>query len=243
MINNKAIILVTAVILCLICGLLFFTQSAPLFDKQKFEVSNLSLAYGHKTLLGMPLQMSYEPVLSLTIRNLHSSSLTHMGLTIDGVNYGRSTVKIPPGQVYEESISLPDIILSSSKTYKIELTSTFADGSYQTHVQSYTTPQFKGQAQITEVSLELKTHLSYFHIEIKNTGNLPTTRASCSLGGREGMVLLTSQSAMPGEIIKGGFNGLSSHLFEIGSAYSVNVQLTYMGGSTSTVRTSVVAQS
>lgn len=216
------------------------SELSPLSETKKFDLSSLSLAYGQKP---NSMGMAYEPVLTLTVKNLHSSSLTHMGLIIDGVNYGRSSLKIPPGQLQEESINLPDIILTSSRTYTIELTFTFADGTYQTSTRSYTTPQFKGQVTVTELTLELTTHLSYFHIELKNTGNLPTTQASCSLGGREGMVLMLYQHTMPSEIIKGGFSGISSSMFEEGNAYSVAVQLTYADGSKSNVQTSVIARS
>jgi archaellum component FlaF (FlaF/FlaG flagellin family) len=244
--NTKVVILVAVILICsIICLVLFIPGSplseiSPLTETKKFDLSNLSLAYGQKP---NSMGMAFEPVLTLTVKNLHSSSLTHMGLIIDGVNYGRTSLKIPPGQVQEESVHLPDIPLVSSRTYTIELTFTFADGSYQNSTLLHTTPQFKGQATVTELTLELTTFLSYFHIELKNTGNLPTTQATCSLGGREGMVLMLYQHTMPEEIIEGGFSGLSSSLFEEGKAYSVAVQLTYADGSKSTVQTSVIARS
>lgn len=240
--NRKVVIItILAVVLALITGFVLFGQNSSFFDPQKFEVSNMRLTYEFN--IAPALGGSPQAIIGFTVRNLHNSYLTTVGLTIDGVNYGLSTLQVPPGQTQEESLPLNNLALSSSKTYSTKLTFTFADGKYQTYSGSYATPQFKGQATVTSVSLTLSTYLYNFHVEIQNTGNLPITEAKYRFfnGFEQSLVPLY---ALPGETLSGGetLSNLSGSLVE-GSAYPVTIQLTYFDGSTSTINTSVTARS
>jgi hypothetical protein len=241
--NRRVVIIaILAVVLALTAGLVLLGLNSSFFTPQKFEVSNIRLTYGTQTLFGYTMSGSFQAVIVFTVRNLYNSYLNTVGVTIDGVNYGLSTLQVPPGQTQEESLPLNNLALSSSKTYSITLTFTFADGKYQTHSGSYTTPQFKGQATVTSISLTLASPYLYnFHVEVKNTGNLPITMAKYRFfNGFE--QILTPLYASPGETMWGG-EALSSALLVEGSAYPVTIQVTYSDGSTSTINTSVIARS
>jgi hypothetical protein len=241
--NRKvAIIISTVVVLASAIGTVLVIQSLFLANPQKFEVSNLTLTYGPQTLYGINLGGT-QSVLRFTVRNLYSSSLTTVGITVDGVNYGMSTLQIPAGQMQEESLSVKNMVLSSSTTYAVGLTFTFADGSYQTYSGSYTTPQFKGKAQVTRSSLILSGLLQApsFSLTLQNTGNLPITSAKYWVQNYQFESSLPIAGAlMPGETVTGGWSLLIT--YEVGQAYSVTVQVTYIDGTTSTIQTSVIAQ-
>jgi hypothetical protein len=142
---------------------------------------------------------------------------------------------------------IQNMTLASSETYSIKLTFTFADGKYQSYSQSYTTPQFQGQAQVTSSSLTLGHLLVEFSLTMKNTGNLPITNVNCMVANQyQALFIIKGGAVIPGDTITGGWTGAYSSVsaeFQAGTAYSVKIQLTYADGSTSTIQTSVIAQS
>jgi hypothetical protein len=241
--RNVAIITTVAVVLALIAGLVLLGLNPSFLNPQKFEVSNMRLTYGSQALFGYTIVGSFQAIIVFTLRNMYNSYLNTVGLTIDGVNYGLSTLQVPPGQTQEESLPLNNLALSSSKTYSIKLTFTFADGKYETYSGPYTTPQFKGQATVSSISLTLSTYLYTFHVEVRNTGNLPITMAKFRFFHGFDQIL-SPVYALPGETMSGGesLSNLSGSLVE-GSAYPVTIQVTYFDGSTSTINTSVIARS
>lgn len=232
--RNIAIIAVFVVALALVASLVLLGLNPSFLNPQKFEVTNMILTYGSQA------YSSFQSFIVFTVRNLDDSYLNTVSVTIDGVHFGLSTLQLPPGQTQEKSLPLNNLVLSSSKTYGITLTFTFADGKYQTHSGSYTTPLFKGQVTVTSLSLTLFTYLYDFHVKVKNTGNLPITMAKYRFfNGFE--QILSPMYALPGQTLSGG-ESLWNSLVE-GSAYPVTIQVTYLDGSTSTINTSVVAQS
>jgi len=214
-------------------------------SSRRIEVTNVELTYDYPKMSGVEVNGQVLPVTKFTVKTLHNSYITYMGLSVNGVLQGFQDLQIPPGQTEDESISLKDVILSSAKTYHIEITFTFKDGSTQNYSGDYTTPQFKGQAQILSSSLqrsEFNNTEYYFGIELQNTGNLPMVSANCSIEGcpwSTGLYVMYLKTDMS---MKGG-GLLLDYGWEDGKAYSVTVQVTYFDGSNSTLRTSVVAQS
>lgn len=236
--RNIAIIVILAAVLALIPGLVLFVLNSSFLNSQKFEVSNMRITYAHG--IGDYPQV----IINFTVRNLYNSYISTVGVTIDGADYGSSTLQVNPGQAQEASIPLNNFTLSSSKTYGVKLTFAFADGQYQTYLGSYTTPQFKGEATVTSKSLIVYFtgyyNVGHFNLVIQNTGNLPITEAKCVFWVFD--PILSNYYALPGE--KLGFSGnfaLSS--YPAISAYPVTIQVTYSDGSTSTIDTSVTAQS
>lgn len=212
----------------IIVGVILLGQHSYFFvGGRKIEVSNLKIDYG-KTLYS-------ARAVYFRARNLHSSYLTAVGLEVNGVNYGFSTLQVPSGQIQDASLPVNNMALSSLTTYSIELTFTFADGKYQTYSESYTTPQFRGQAEVTSISLTG----GVIRLTIQNTGNLPITRAMYNFINQEMCITL---GLMLGDSATGGMS-YSSLIFQVGKAYSVTIQAEYLDGSSSTTNTSVIAQS
>ena len=220
----------------IVCGLVLIVVGTILLGQgfyffgggRKIEVSNLKIDYVN------PLYSASCGAVYFRARNLHSSYLTAVGLEVNGVNYGFSALQVPSGQIQDKSLPVDNMALSSLTTYSIELTFTFADGKYQTHSESYTTPQFRGQVEVTSISLTG----GVIRLTIKNTGNLPITRATFNFINQEMYITL---GLMPGDSAMGGMS-YSSLIFQVGKAYSVTIQAEYLDGSTSTINTSVIAQ-
>ncbi|MFX1343449.1 MAG: hypothetical protein ACFFAL_12325 [Promethearchaeota archaeon] len=233
--RNIVIIAVLVVALALVASLVLLGLNPSFLNPQKFEVTNVRLTYGSQA------YGSFQAFVVFTLRNLDDSYLNTVGVAVDGVNFGLSALQIPPGQTQEKSLPLGNLVLSSSKTYGITLTFTFADGKYQDYSGSYTTPVFKGQVTVTSLSLTLFTYLYNFHVEVKNTGNLPITMAKYRFSNGFEQIL-SPMYALPGQTLSGGESLFRGSLVE-GSAYPVTIQVTYFDGSTSTISTSVVAQS
>jgi len=220
----------------IVVGVILFGQGSSFFGgSRKIEVSNLKIDYG-KTWYS-----DFQSTIYFRVKNLYGSQLTTVGLMVNGVNYGLSSLQVPPGQTVDWSGPLPNTAITSSSRYEIEMTFTFADGKYQTNSESYTTPEYKGQIQVTTVSLTLSAYLRSFHVEIKNTGNLPILEAKYTFfdGFEE---TFSPLFAAPGETLSGG-NTLSNLSGSIvaGSAYPVTIRVRYIDGSTFVMQTSVIA--
>jgi len=86
--NKKAVISIASVsiILALVAGLVVFSQDSFLFGKPKIEVDNVKLYLEPQTLTGNSMSDSSRTFISFTLRNLYSSDLTTVGLTINGIN-------------------------------------------------------------------------------------------------------------------------------------------------------------
>ena len=235
---NRKIVTITVltVVFGLIACLVLLGQNSSFLNPQKFEFTNMRLTYAHG-IGGYP-----QVIINFTVRNLYNSYMTAVGVTIDGADYGFSTLQVNPGQTQEASIPLNNLTLSSSKTYDVKLTFAFADGQYQTYLGSYTMPQFKGQTTVTSISLIVYStgysNIGHFDLVIQNTGNLPITEAKCIFGFDP---ILSDYYALPGE--KLGFTENLPLNTPATSAYPVIIQLTYSDGSTSTINTSVTARS
>lgn len=222
--------IVCGILVLIVVGVILLGQGSYFFGGgRKIEVSNLKIDYG-KTLYS-----DFQSTVYFRAKNLHSSYLTTVGLEVNGVNYGLSTLQVPSGQIQDESLPVNNMALSSLTTYSIELTFTFADGKYQTYSGSYTTPQFRGQAKVTSISLTG----GVIRLTIQNTGNLPITRAMYNFINQD---MYITVGLMPGDSATGGMS-YSSLIFQVGKAYSVTIQVEYLDGSTSTINTSVIAQS
>jgi hypothetical protein len=221
-------------VLIVVCVILLGQGSSFFGGSRKIEVSNLKIDYGRTW------YSDFQSTIYFRVKNLYSSQLTTVGLMVNGVNYGLSYLQVPSGQTVDWSGPLPNTAITSSSRYEIEMTFTFADGKYQTNSESYTTPEYKGQIQMTTVSLTLSTYLYYFHVEIKNTGNLPIMSAKyVFFGGFEGF--FSPLYAASGDTLVGGETlGLRGSMV-VGSAYPVTIRVTYIGGSTSVLQTSVIA--
>lgn len=236
--RNVAITAILIVVLASIVGLVLLGINSLFLNSQKFEVLNMGMAYV-RGIDGYP-----QVIINFTVRNLYNSYISTVDVAIDGADYGFSTLQVNPGQTQEASIPLNNFTLSSSKTYDVELTFAFADGQNQTYLGSYTTPQFKGQATVTNISLIAYFtgyyNVGHFDLVIQNTGNLPITEAKCVFWVSD--PILSNYYALPGE--KLGFSGnFRLDTFPAISVYPVTIQLTYSDGSTSTINTSVTAQS
>jgi hypothetical protein len=221
-------------VLIVVCVILLGQGSSFFGGSRKIEVSNLKIDYGRTW------YSDFQSTIYFRVKNLYSSQLTTVGLMVNGVNYGLSYLQVPSGQTVDWSGPLPNTAITSSSRYEIEMTFTFADGTYQTNSESYTTPEYKGQIQMTTVSLTLSTYLYYFHVEIKNTGNLPIMSAKyVFFGGFEGF--FSPLYAASGDTLVGGETlGLRGSMV-VGSAYPVTIRVTYIDGSTSVMQTSVIA--
>jgi hypothetical protein len=145
--HKKAVMVIASasVILALVAGLVVFSQDSFLFGKQKIEVDNVQLYLESQTLTGNSISDSSRTFMSFTVRNLYSSCLTTVGLTINGVNSGALTFELPQGQTRDISLHVPNLILCSSTTYDVKLTFKFADGNHQDFSCTCTTPEFIGQ--------------------------------------------------------------------------------------------------
>jgi hypothetical protein len=240
--NRKVAIIIVVVCLSLVAVVILVRQDSSFLNARKFEVTSMELTYGPQTISGFTITGSVQPVIKFAIRNLHNSYLTTVGLSVNSVNQGLQTLQVPPGQIQDESISLKNVALSSVTAYPIEMTFTFGDGSYETYSGSYTTPQFRGQAQVTHSSLTVGPFLANFQIEIQNTGNLPITSAKFFVEGYQFETIIVASPLMPGETARSGWS-LGNLGWEVDQSYSVTIPITCFDGSTSTVRTSVVAQS
>jgi hypothetical protein len=231
------IFIVPGILVLIVVGVILFGQGSSFFGgSRKIEVSNLKIDYGRT------LYSDFQSTIYFRVKNLYGSQLTNVGLMVNGVNYGLSSLQVPPGQTVDWSGPLPNTAINSSSRYEIEMTFTFADGKYQTNSESYTTPEYKGQIQVTTVSLTRASTYAYnFHVEIKNTGNLPIMEAKyVFFGGFE--EIFSPLFAAPGETLSGG-KGLSNLSGSIvaGSAYPVTIRVRYIDGSTSVMQTSVIA--
>jgi len=223
-----------AIITVIIVGTVVFIY----FQKTKYiQVSDVKLGYSYS--------LVSQTAVTFTVRNLHSAYILTFGVDIDEKHYGPFPLlpQLPPGQTGEYTCPIQGLVIASSKTYSIKLTFTMADGKYETYSCSYTTPQFKGQAQITDVSLTLGPFLSVFSVTIENTGNLPITKATYKVANKyEGAFWIGEFSPlMPGKTANTGWTGLSALLFQVGNTYSVTIDITYIDGSTSTLSTTVTA--
>jgi hypothetical protein len=239
--DRKVAIIISVICIGLVTVVVLVMQNSSVLNTRQFEVTSMELTYGPQTISGVSITGSVQPVIRFTVKNLHNSYLTTVGLSVNGVNQGLQTLQVPPGQIQDESISLKNVPLSSVTAYPIEMTFTFGDGSYQTYSESYTTPQFKGQAQVTRASLTVGVFLANFQIEIQNTGNLPITSAKFWVEGYQFDTTLVASPLMPGETARSGWS-LANLGWEVGQTYSVTIPITCLDGSTSTLRTSVVAQ-
>ena len=236
--NRKiAIMTILAVVLALIPGLVLLALNSYFSNPQKSEVSNLRITYAHGV-------GGYRQVMiNFTVKNLHSSYITKAGVTIDGEDYGFSTMQVNPGQIQEASIPLDNLTLSSSKSYDVKLTFAYADGQSQAYLGSCTMPEFKGEATVTNISLIVYFtgyyNVGHFDLVIENTGDLPITEAECIFLSDS---ILSNYYALPGE--KLGFEGnFQLNTFPAISDYPVTVQFRYLDGSNSTINTSVTARS
>jgi hypothetical protein len=238
--NRKVMVISLFVVLALFIGLVLYSHFSL-----AIEVSNVKLTYGPQISLGTAV--GYIPVIDFTVKNIYSSNLSAVDLAVDGTDYGYSALELLPGQTQNVSLSLKNMNLTSSETYSVKLTFKFADGKYQSYSQSYATPQFQGQAQVVSSSLTLGHLLVEFSLTMKNTGNLPIANINCTIANRyQALFLIKGGAVLPGDAITGGWSGAYSSVgavFQAGTAYSVAIQLTYAGGSTSAIQTSVIAQS
>jgi hypothetical protein len=237
--NRKVMAITLFIVLALFIGLVLYGHFSL-----AIEVSNVKLTYGPQTSLGGTV--GYVPVVDFTVRNTYGSNLTAVDLAVDGTNYGYSALGLPPGQTRNESLSLKELNLTSSETYSVKLTFTFADGKNQSYSQSYTTPQFQGEARVVSLSLTLGHLLAEFSLTLNNTGNLPMTNVNCKFADQyQALFIIKGGAVLPGDALTGGWSGSYSTVgavFQAGTAYSVAIQLTYAGGSSSTIQTSVIAQ-
>jgi len=226
--TKKFLFFIVCGLVLIVAGVILLGQGSYFFGGgRKIEVSNLKIDYG-KTLY-------LTSAVYFRVKNLHSSHLTTVGLEVNGVNYGFSTLQVPPGQIQDKSLRVNNMALSSLTTYSIELTFTFADGTYQTYSMSYTTPQLGGQVEVTSISLEG----GVIRLTIQNTGNLAIKIAMYNFINQD---MCIAVELMPGDSVTGGMS-YSPAIFQVGKAYSVTIQAEYIDGSTSTINTSVIAQS
>jgi hypothetical protein len=244
--DKKLIIIATMIFLVLITIVAFIALKGSLSNPMA-EVTNMQLAYGQQTIMGFSTGVT-SPVLTFSVKNTHDSYLTVMGLTVNGIDYGQQPLQIPPGQTQSESSSLTNLALSSGANYQVKLTFTFADGKYETYSEACAAPQFRGDAQITTLSLTAQSGgfglFSSYHVEIQNTGNLPITSATCTIQGYTWeLTLVTSgMPLLPGKTANTGWGGIMTN-HEAGKSYSVSIPITFQDGSSKTLQTSVIAQS
>jgi hypothetical protein len=195
--RNKAIFVIIAVVVAisvLLAVVIVLGVGGNISDSQRksalIDVSNVRIDSGVQpgAFLNF-LPENLRPIASYTIKNLHNVDVTTVGLSVDGTNYGQSSLLIPPGKTISTSTTLNNAVYSS-RTYNIELTFTFTDGTHETYSTSYKTPF--SQAQIARMSLTLGSvqgpiggsHATFsFDIEVQNTGDVPIGYAKGTVGG------------------------------------------------------------
>lgn len=192
---------------------------------------------------GVKLSYIPQPSVSFTAKNLYNASIAALRVDLDESRYGSFIFELLPGQTQDVSFPLQNLVLASSKNYSVKLTFTMLDGKYETYIGSYTTPQYKGQAEIANVSLTLGAFLANFSIYIRNIGNVPITEAICTLDNQfQGKFGIGEFNPLwPGRTARSGWDGWSATIFNVSTTYSIIVNLTYIDGSTSTLSTTVTA--
>jgi hypothetical protein len=222
-------------VLIVVCVILLGQGSSFFGGSRKIEVSNLKIDYGRTW------YSDFQSTIFFRVKNLYSSQLTTVGLMVNGVNYDLSSLQVPSGQTVDWSRPLPNTAITSSSRYEIQMTFTFVDGTYQTNSESYTTPEYKGQIQVTTVSFTRAGTYAYnFHVEIRNTGNLPIFSAKYVFFSVFEEFFIPLYAA-PGETLSGGKGVSNFDTIVAGSAYPVTIRVTYIDGSTSALQTSVIA--
>lgn len=240
--------LVPAILLILVSFILFGHSF------RYVEVSNVEMKYN---LSYDPQHSNIDPALNVTIKNTHSSELINEGVTVDGTSYGTTYFLVPQDQTRNMTFPLRSLNLASSKTYEVQLTFNFTDGKQQSYSESYTTPQFKGQAQVNNSSLTVPQSndnssstiddffrvegVSVFLLTIQNTGNLPITKIDCTVDNQNQSLVVIGLPVMPKDTVTGWewlWLGTGSVEPQTGTVYSVTIKLTYVDGNTSTIQTS-----
>ena len=244
---NKLFITTIAIgCMLILVGIALLGSTSDMFDSQKFEISNTQIVYATYPLFNYQLISSPESYFNFEIRNLHDSDLRTVGFSINNVNMGQYNLRTQPGQTTNEALPIENMDVSSFTTYNIELTFTFADGKFETYTTKYTTPEYKGEIEITKLSYiwvhPKPVYQGSFQIEIKNTGNIPISNIDCTFDDSKLYFFLPPQ-VNPGETSMSGKSFTSIYYPESdGLSYPVVIELEYLDGSTSTIRTSVVGE-
>ena len=217
-----------------------YQQNARSLPPSSVQVSDVKLGF---TVLPFA-----SPALNLTLKNLHSASLTEVGAEFDGKGFDSFSLRVPPGQGEAISYPLQGLNLASHKTYTFTLSFTFADGKFTAYNGSYTTSEFRGQIKIIDVGLVLPIRPAMFSIVISNTGNLPITKATFLLAnkysGQFGTLSNEPVSSfnplMPGQLSSAGLDLLFPKEFSLGETYPVTVGISYIDGESSKILATVV---
>jgi hypothetical protein len=193
------------------------------------------------------VQLGYtpNPTITLTLGNMDSAALANIGIKIGENQFGPYGVSLSPGEIQTFSYYTFDQTLVSSVTYSVQLTFRMADGKYETANCAYTMPQLKGQATITSTSLNVGVSHVNFYATIRNTGTLPITGATVTLADKYSTSFQINyyEPLHEGEdVLASSPQTWPSSSFRLGDSYSVEIAVSYMDGSTSSVSTQVTAQ-
>jgi hypothetical protein len=228
-----AVCVVLIVLLSLVAGGLFL-QGQHLFPG-KIEVLNLKIE---------PTADWSNSYIHFTVNNFYNSPITAVGSKVNGVNYGYSTLAnlgIPPGQSQEESVVLKNLLITNATNYDITITFTFDNGQYQVYSQSVSTIKYVSSCFITSKSLTTSySDQTVFSVTIQNTGTIPLTEATFSIDDYSSYLPLTA-SLMPKETMP--FSVTLPKTCQIGSSYQITIQTGYADGSTSLIKSYLVAHS
>jgi hypothetical protein len=107
----------------------------------------------------------------------------------------------------------------------------------------YGSYRLKGQAEVVRSSLLVRPPVTNFSLTIRNTGTMSITRAECKVEKDQwrSFPSWVYINLLPGRAADARW--ILGMQYEVGKAYSVTIKLTYIDGSTSTIKTSVVAES
>ena len=193
------------------------------------------------------VQLGYtpNPTISLTLGNLDSAALANIGIKIGENQFGPYGVSLSPGEIQTFSYYIFDQTLVSSATYSVQLTFRMADGKYETANCAYTMPQLRGQATMTSTSLNVGVSDVNFYATIRNTGTLPITGATVTLADQYSTSFQINyyEPLLEGEEVTANNPQIRpSSSFRLGDSYSVEIVVSYIDGSISSVSTQVTAQ-
>ncbi len=182
--------------LLLLAALLPFFVITSMEDDAEVKVSNVEMSYGVNY---NQKQNIVVPVLDITIKNVYNSDVLAQNLTIDEKYLETTYFLIPAHQTRNLTFTLQGFGLESKQTYTLQLTFVFADESCQYYSTSYSTPQFKGQIQITKASVYQQNYNSssnpvtqffsaeqvpFFEATIQNSGTVPVSSINCTFDGQ-----------------------------------------------------------
>ncbi len=220
-------IIIAVVLVVLLTCLFFFPDLFTLPQSaSKMEVASVQIE---------PSSDWRSSNIKLTVTNTYNSPTTVVGSRINGVNFGYSTLEIPPGQTQDAVLSLSNLVITNSPTYDTQLTFTFDDGQYEVYSQTITPTKYAGSFIINGQSMNATSNSTIYSATIQNTGNIPMINAKCTIGNYETSMPLI-QNLMPKNTITLNFE--VPFTFEKGSIVNVSLEATFAEGSTMSAKTS-----